>query len=102
MGLIKSSIGIGSLLCDGIGDTLRVSLTDDPVEEIDAAKQILRAINMEGQCGLDIVSIKDGEQEDAERMYGLVRVFGVEEKRLLHKAICAKYAKKYQELKQII
>lgn len=55
-GMIKSSIGIGSLLCDGIGDTLRVSLTDDPVEEIDAAKQILRAIGVEGQCGLDIVS----------------------------------------------
>lgn len=55
-GLIKSSVGIGSLLCDGIGDTLRVSLTDDPTEEIDAAKQILRAIGVEGQCGLDIVS----------------------------------------------
>ena len=55
-GMIKSAVGIGSLLCDGIGDTLRVSLTDDPVEEIDAAKQILRAIGLEGQCGLDIVS----------------------------------------------
>ena len=55
-GLIKSSIGIGSLLCDGIGDTLRVSLTDDPVTEVEAAKQILRAIGMEGQTGLDIVS----------------------------------------------
>lgn len=55
-GLIKSAVGIGSLLCDGIGDTIRVSLTDDPVEEIDAAKQILRAIGMDGRCGLDIVS----------------------------------------------
>lgn len=55
-GLIKSSIGIGSLLCDGIGDTLRVSLTDDPTEEVDAAKQILQAVGIEGQCGLDIVS----------------------------------------------
>ena len=55
-GLTKSSIGIGSLLCDGIGDTLRVSLTDDPVTEVEAAKQILRAIGMEGQTGLDIVS----------------------------------------------
>ncbi len=55
-GLIKSSIGIGALLCDGIGDTLRVSLTDDPVEEVDAAKQILQAVGIEGQCGLDIVS----------------------------------------------
>ena len=56
MGSIKSAIGIGSLLCDGIGDTLRVSLTDKPEEEIDAAKKILRAVGMEGRCGLDIVS----------------------------------------------
>ncbi len=55
-GMIKSSVGIGSLLCDGIGDTMRVSLTDDPVTEVDAAKKILRAIGIEGQCGLDIVS----------------------------------------------
>ena len=55
-GMIKSAIGIGSVLCDGIGDTLRVSLTDDPVLEVDAAKKILRAIGMEGQSGLDIVS----------------------------------------------
>lgn len=44
MGLIKSSVGIGSLLCDGVGDTIRVSLTADPVEEVYAAKDILRAI----------------------------------------------------------
>ncbi len=55
-GLVKSAIGIGSLLCDGIGDTIRVSLTNDPTEEIGAAKQILQAIGIEGQCGLDIVS----------------------------------------------
>ncbi|MBE6633432.1 MAG: flavodoxin-dependent (E)-4-hydroxy-3-methylbut-2-enyl-diphosphate synthase [Ruminococcaceae bacterium] len=55
-GQIKSAIGIGALLCDGIGDTIRVSLTDDPTEEIDAAKQILQAIGVEGQSGLDIVS----------------------------------------------
>ncbi len=55
-GLIKSAVGIGSLLCDGIGDTVRVSLTDDPIEEIGAAKQILRAVGIEGQSGLDIVS----------------------------------------------
>ncbi len=55
-GMVKSAIGIGSLLCDGIGDTLRVSLTDDPVREVAAAKKILRAVGMEGQCGLDIVS----------------------------------------------
>ncbi|MBR2903770.1 MAG: flavodoxin-dependent (E)-4-hydroxy-3-methylbut-2-enyl-diphosphate synthase [Clostridia bacterium] len=46
-GIVKSAVGIGSLLLDGIGDTLRVSLTDDPVLEISAAKRILRA------CGLE-------------------------------------------------
>ena len=55
-GSIKSAVGIGSLLCDGIGDTIRVSLTDDPVEEIRAARQILQAIGVEGQTGMDIVS----------------------------------------------
>lgn len=46
MGLIKSAVGIGSLLCDGIGDTIRVSLTDDPVKEIAAGIDILKA------CGI--------------------------------------------------
>ncbi|MBQ7596336.1 MAG: flavodoxin-dependent (E)-4-hydroxy-3-methylbut-2-enyl-diphosphate synthase, partial [Clostridia bacterium] len=46
MGLIKSSIGIGSLLVKGIGDTIRVSLTDDPIEEIRAANDILKAIGL--------------------------------------------------------
>ena len=46
MGLIKSAVGIGSLLCDGIGDTIRVSLTDDPVNEIAAARDILRSIGL--------------------------------------------------------
>lgn len=44
MGIIKSAVGIGSLLCDGIGETIRVSLTDDPVKEIYAAKDILSCI----------------------------------------------------------
>ena len=55
-GVIKSAAGIGALLCDGIGDTIRVSLTDDPVNEIYAAKNILKALEIEGQCGLNIVS----------------------------------------------
>ena len=46
MGLIKSAIGIGSLLMDGIGDTIRVSLTDTPLKEVDAAKDILKALNL--------------------------------------------------------
>ena len=56
MGSIKSAIGIGALLCDGIGDTVRVSLTDSPEEEIAAAKSIFNAIGLEGQCGMNIVS----------------------------------------------
>ena len=48
MGLIKSAIGIGSLLCDGIGETIRVSLTDEPVKEIKAAIDILRCIGKRG------------------------------------------------------
>ena len=56
MGSIKSAVGIGSLICDGIGDTVRVSLTDDPTEEIGAAKKILRAVGVEGQSGMDVVS----------------------------------------------
>ena len=54
MGIIKSAIGIGSLLCDGIGDTIRVSLTADPVEEIYAAKDILKACGIGG--GINIVA----------------------------------------------
>ena len=46
MGIIKSSIGIGSLLLSGIGDTIRVSLTDSPVKEVYAAKDILKALGL--------------------------------------------------------
>ncbi len=46
MGIIKSAIGIGSLLAHGIGDTIRVSLTADPVEEVYAAKDILKALDL--------------------------------------------------------
>ena len=56
MGLIKSSIGIGSLLAEGIGDTVRVSLTDDPIKEVEADKNLFTALNIEGQNGLSIVS----------------------------------------------
>ncbi len=54
MGLIKSAVGIGSLLCDGIGETIRVSLTDDPVREIEAAKDILKCIDK--RKGVQLVS----------------------------------------------
>ncbi len=54
MGIIKSSIAIGSLLCDGIGETIRVSLTDDPVREVEAGINILKAVGM--RAGVKIVS----------------------------------------------
>lgn len=53
---VKSSIGIGTLLAEGIGDTVRVSLTDDPTEEIRAAKEILRALGLARDPGMDIAS----------------------------------------------
>lgn len=68
-GLIKSSIGIGSLLLEGIGDTIRVSLTENPVEEIYAGWEILKALNIRekgltliscptcGRCGIDLISL---------------------------------------------
>lgn len=54
-GTIKSAIGIGALLLDGIGDTIRVSLTDDPVKEVKAAREILSAAGMQ-QYGPVLVS----------------------------------------------
>ncbi|MCX5687008.1 MAG: flavodoxin-dependent (E)-4-hydroxy-3-methylbut-2-enyl-diphosphate synthase [Candidatus Omnitrophica bacterium] len=68
-GIVKSSIGIGALVLDGIGDTIRVSLTSDPVEEIIAAKRILSALNLRrfgpeiiscptcGRCQVDLAEI---------------------------------------------
>ena len=55
MGMIKSAMGIGALLLDGIGDTIRVSLTDDPVQEIYAAKDILKAAGLRKE-GVNIIS----------------------------------------------
>ena len=54
-GLIKSAMGIGALLLDGIGDTIRVSLTDDPVQEVYAAKDILKAAGLRKE-GVNIIS----------------------------------------------
>ena len=54
MGMLKSAIGIGSLIHDGIGETIRVSLTEDPVKEIRAARDILKCIGKRG--GPQIVS----------------------------------------------
>ena len=54
-GTVKSSIGIGTLLVDGIGDTIRVSLTEDPVEEIKVAKEILKVLGLR-EGGVEIIS----------------------------------------------
>lgn len=76
--LIKSSVGIGSLLLKGIGDTVRVSITDEPVKEIYAAKDILKAVNVRvetpqivscptcGRTKIDLVSLAN-EVETAVR-----------------------------------
>jgi len=55
MGTVKSAMGIGGLLCMGIGDTIRVSLTADPVQEVHAAKAILKAAGLRNE-GVNIVS----------------------------------------------
>lgn len=55
MGTVKSSIGIGTLLSQGIGDTIRVSLTADPLEEVKVAKQILQSLGLR-RTGLDLVA----------------------------------------------
>ena len=70
-GLVKSSVGIGSLLLDGIGDTVRVSLSGDPLQEVIAAKRILRSVGLDdnycevvscptcSRCKYDMMSVVD-------------------------------------------
>ena len=55
-GIIKSSVGIGSLLCDGIGDTIRVSLTADPIKEVKAGIELLRSIGLYTYGGINVIS----------------------------------------------
>ena len=74
-GIVKNAVGIGSLLCRGIGDTLRVSLTADPVREVMAGKEILRALDLCdsyiniiscptcGRTKIDLISIADSFRE---------------------------------------
>ncbi len=76
MGIVRSSIGIGALLMDGIGDTIRVSLTDEPVKEVKAGINILKALNLYkngitfiscptcGRTKIDLISIA----KEAERL----------------------------------
>lgn len=74
MGIIKSAVGIGSLLADGIGETIRVSLTADPVEELYAAKDILSAVGKGrgarlvscptcGRTKIDLISLAEKVEE---------------------------------------
>lgn len=78
-GIIKSSVGIGSLLADGIGDTIRVSLTDDPVNEIKAANDILRSLKFKkginliscptcGRTLIDLIPIANKLQDEIEKI----------------------------------
>lgn len=55
MGMVKSAMGIGGLLCLGIGDTIRVTLTADPIEEIYAARKILRAAGLRKE-GVNLIA----------------------------------------------
>lgn len=55
-GLIKSSAGIGALLSEGIGDTIRYSLTADPIEEAKAGRQLLEALGLRERKGLDLIA----------------------------------------------
>lgn len=75
IGRLKSAIGIGSLLVDGIGDTIRVSLTDDPVLEVETAYDILHSIGLSentpqlvscptcGRCQIDLIHIAKEAEE---------------------------------------
>lgn len=56
MGTVKGAVGIGACLCEGIGDTIRVSLTADPVEEVRVARDILAALHLDPRQGMEIIS----------------------------------------------
>ena len=74
-GTIKSAIGVGSLLADGIGDTIRISLTGDPTEEIPVAKEILRSLDILndkikivscptcGRCNINLIDLASEVEE---------------------------------------
>jgi (E)-4-hydroxy-3-methylbut-2-enyl-diphosphate synthase len=85
-GSIKSAIGLGSLLADGIGDTIRVSLTADPVEEVKVAWEILKSLGLRERgpvliacpsCGRDNVGVQTLAEEVEERLGGYTEHFEV-------------------------
>lgn len=79
-GTIKSAIGIGALLLDGLGDTLRVSLTGDPVEEIKVAREILKSLGLRnfgvklvscptcGRCQIDLIQLANRIEEKLQKI----------------------------------
>ena len=85
-GVVKSAIGIGGLLADGIGDTIRVSLTDDPLKEAEVARRILRALDLEpnhievvscptcGRTKIDLISIANAVTEAVENIPARLKV----------------------------
>lgn len=85
-GIIKSSIGIGTLLAEGIGDTIRVSLTADPVEEIYAAREILQALGLRqfgptlvscptcGRCNINLIELATQVEEKLRHVTRPVKV----------------------------
>ena len=85
-GAIKSAVGMGALLVDGIGDTLRVSLTADPVEEVKVAFEILKSLGLRERgpiliacpsCGRDNVGVETLAAEVEERLDGYAEAFEV-------------------------
>ena len=78
-GTIKSSIGFGALLLDGIGDTIRVSLSDDPVEEVKVGNEILKSLNLKHR-GVKIISCPSC----ARQAFHVIDTVKILEKRLSH------------------
>lgn len=84
--IIKSSIGVGTLLAEGIGDTVRISLTDDPCEEISAAMGILSVLGLTDKRGMDIISCptcgrtKINLCELLEKFEARIKSFGLDKK----------------------
>src|SRR5947209_3070615 len=86
MGTVKSAVGMGALLVDGIGDTLRVSLTADPVEEVKVAYEILKALGLRERgpvmiacpsCGRDNVGVQTLAEKVEERLRAYPQHFEV-------------------------
>ena len=85
-GTVKSALGIGFLLAEGIGDTLRVSLTRDPVEEVRVAYEILRALDLRhrgpeiiscptcGRCEIDLFTLVERVEKDLASIEATIKV----------------------------